>query len=784
MSRAVRKRALASPFEASPGKPSRQRDPGEGDWDIPDRSVVALIESRSREIGLAGVHCRSMEFEVTQFSDSACYSRTISAVLAAEPADVLVSRTARGTRLLQLLEKELSAPPVFLERRHFDEADGQSLLEEAAVRGLAPADFGAKFAAAAALAALRRYLESQLQLRMAATHVTFRAAADICVVDSSTARLLELVHSSKRTVVGLFACRTSGGTQLLRQSLLQPSARLSEIRRRQDAVEALRDSKETLERVQQLLPALADLDLLVVRLTAEPRHRGLLWCKAAVRTALRLRHALAALPLLAETLAEAEALRELQKALLGFDLLQELDRVLDSTPPGRGSMAHAALMYAVKPKVNALLDVARQTWTESLEQIHSLHRTLAVKYPDLNIRLEFAEKKGWYLSHLGGAPELLQTMPRGGRFCSSTRELNSENFKLRQAEGEILRRNVEVLAGLFERLRAEAPRLHAAAQAVSALDLLAALAAYAKMSGAVRPELAEDGPVAVEAGRHPTMERALQEVGQHFQPMDFFLASDCNLSESSNFQIITGHNGGGKSTYLQTLAQLVILAQVGSFIPARSATLRVIHSLFTRMGTSDSIEASASSFLMEMQEASHILHGADQGSLVLIDELGRGTAYADGLAICWAFCEKLLELKVRCLFATHFFELCGLQGSFRNMHLEVEDCEGVRRFSVQHISALRALQKGKSRYGLKVALSCLPKEVVHRAETMVSQVDAALKLRHEDVSVQGVQLEATVRQLLALARSDFSSDVLRELQRPWRAHLAQTNSRTMRISGA
>lgn len=454
-------------------------------------------------------------------------------------------------------------------------------------------------------------------------------------------------------------------------------------------------------------------------------------------------------------------------------------------------------MYAVKPNVNALLDVARQTWTEALEQIHSLFRTLTLKYPDLNLKLEFAEKKGWYLSHERAAvPELLQTMPRGGRFSSSTRELNSENFKLHQAEGEILRRNVEVLAELFAQLRAEALQLHAAAQAVGFLDMLCAFAGYTKVTGAVKPELTEDpnAPLAVKAGRHPTLEVILAESGQHFEPVDFFLGESCF------FQIVTGHNGGGKSTYLQTLAQLVILAQIGCFLPAHYASLRISSSLFTRMGTSDSIEASASSFLIEMKEASHILSSVASDSLILIDELGRGTAHADGLAICWAVCEKLLDLNVRCLFATHYFELCHLQArapGLRNLHLELlvegdastgeaeasavpegraAPAAPAARFVVQHISSLQALQlKGQSRYGLKAALcSGIPKDLVKRAETMVVQVDSALKLCEDSwkgTTEDESAAEATLRQLLALGRTaptaSALADILRELQKPW-----------------
>jgi len=313
-----------------------------------------------------------MEFELTQFSDTASYSRTISAVLAADPSAVLVSRSARGTQLVQLLEQALGSRLTFLERRHFDEAEGQNLLEEAIVVGLQQADFASKFAAAASFTALWRYIESSSDVRLVTSscRVTFRVACDVCMIDSSTARLLELVTTSKscaKSVLSLFKTTTSQGTQLLRQAILQPCAKLSEIQKRHSAVEVLLEG-ELLERVQQLLPGVGDLDLLVARLTTEPRQRGMPWYKVAVRTALRLRQALSALPHLADALriqadGRPSQILELCDVLShpSFnEQLQELDRVLDNTPPGRGSMAHAAVMYAVKPNVNALLDVARQ----------------------------------------------------------------------------------------------------------------------------------------------------------------------------------------------------------------------------------------------------------------------------------------------------------------------------------------------------------------------------------------------------------------------------------------
>eukprot|EP00439_Symbiodinium_sp_Y106_P067871 s4395_g11.t1 len=792
------------------------------DWrqSIPGDSVVALIESRAREIGFAAIHRRSMEFHITQFSDTASYNRALSQCLAVEPACVLVSRSARGTSLLKLLEQALAAGTQlsFLERRHFDETEGQALLEEASVTGLQHADFAEKFVAAAALTALWHFVEASADVRLqgSAVKVTFRAASQTMAIDASSARLLELVRGLRepgKCLLGLFSCRTAGGLQLLRQSLLQPSVQLKEIQARQAAVEAFLRDEALFFQTQQLLPALGDMDVLLARLTGEPSRQGshgIEWCKVTVHTALRLRNVLAALPLLADVLKSApeEGLLAEARQLLCHrrfgELRKELERVLDSNDGSagsagrsRGSLAHCALMCAVRANASALLDVARRdlerwerwkqtplaargvadrsAWSESMQAIQRAHRALAVQYPELQLRLEFAEKRGWFLSHTGhdGAipSEFFHTSLKGtsARLASTTKELNSENFKLRQAEAEILKRTVEVLAGLLQELRSEAMLLHGASQAVAVLDLLAAFAGYALSSSCVRPEISDslEAPMAVKEGRHPLLDR----LGS-FEPVDFFVDGTCH------FQTITGHNGGGKSTYLATMAQLVILAHTGSFVPAGYASFRLVTSLFTRMGTSDSIEASASSFLVEMKEASHILKNITSQSLVLVDELGRGTAHADGLAICKAVCERLMDLKVYTFFATHFFEICWmsakLQG-FRSMHLQRLEGGGGKgtrspRFFVQRVTSMKALsEKAEESYGLRAAEELLPAALLRRGREMQEQSMSRLQGAVRDSQSEGQKnsssLAQRVRPLLALARGSLAPSSLREVLR-------------------
>mmetsp|Transcript_99406 Transcript_99406/g.207078 ORF Transcript_99406/g.207078 Transcript_99406/m.207078 type:complete len:887 (-) Transcript_99406:315-2975(-) len=777
--------------------------------------ICAIIESRSREVGIAALDRRSMEFELAQFCDRDSYSRTVTALIGIQPAVVLVSRTARGTHLLQVLEDTLSSAglpePLFAERRHFDEEAGLTLLESATLVGISKKEAAAKFVAVAAFTALWRFAETSMGLRLdpSLTQVTFRWANNVMAMDATTARLLELVCDARRcqergSIFGLFSCRTPGGSRLLRQSLLQPLATKAAIVERQEAAEVFLKNTTLLHDVQRLLPAIGDCDLLAARLVTEPKTKGTHWCKAAVRTALKLRRALAALPAIAEVLrlGEVQSSSLLAEASKIFRharfpaVVEELDRVFDSEGPGasegKGSMAYVGLMYAVRGNVSPLLDVARQTWNDALEHIHALHRSYVVKYPELNVKLVFTEKKGWYLSHLAMSmpPEFVRTEAKGnsGRQSSTTPELSSENFKLRQAEREILTQTISVLGGLYSILRVEAPLLYQVSHAASTLDLLQSFAAFTLMQGTfTRPSIMDnqDAPIAIKGARHPLFEHLLQldsSAPATFEPFDYWLGQDCH------FQTVTGANGGGKSTYLQTLAEMVVLAQIGCYLPAKEATIRIVSSLFTRIGSSDDISSSASSFLVEMQEAAHILRDTLPESLVLIDELGRGTAHVDGLAICWATCEKLVELQTYTLFATHFFEICRLQPYFqgwRNMHVRALENQpgergknGQKQFVVHHAMDLKSLlSRPSTRYGLAAAKEAqLPPEVLVRAEEMAKQVDAELSRGccyrqqskedddNDDDSEEGED-EQLVQQLRDLARSSLPPSALAQIIR-------------------
>eukprot|EP00971_Amphidinium_carterae_P179321 3556915-Amphidinium_carterae.1 len=363
-------------------------------------AYIALIESRAKDVGIASLNSRSLCFDFTQFTDTSDFSRTLASVLALDPAVLVMSKTARGTQMYDVMRRGVECRLELVDRRYFDEAAGKLRLEKADVAGLQPSEYGAKFVACAALAAIWTFAEFSMEARLLthATRVTFHGPADTMTIDCGTVKLLEIIsrpgdrHRNESSLNGLFSCRTPGGSRILRcmqhvvqhhsahdhkigqlqtrtllhvecvlarQSLLQPPATCAEIRSRQAAVEALLSNEDLFHELRKLLPFVSDLDVLAARVTMEPKSRGVGWCKAATRTVARLQQAFAMLPKMGAALSVlgpncAPLLQGAQAELADASfpmLVAELERVIDAGSPmtsksGQGAMGHAALLYA------------------------------------------------------------------------------------------------------------------------------------------------------------------------------------------------------------------------------------------------------------------------------------------------------------------------------------------------------------------------------------------------------------------------------------------------------
>jgi DNA mismatch repair protein MutS len=537
---------------------------------------------------------------------------------------------------------------------------------------------------------------------------------DVLFLDAASLRHLEVFEappggSSLRDSLDRTA--TAMGSRFLRQALARPLRHVDAIRARQDAIERLVSQGSLRQELAESLGGCGDLE----------RLGGRLGCgKATPRDLGALRRTLERLPGLRQRLA-GEAGR-LGALAAGVHDLEEtaalLRRALVDEPPAVASDGGIFREgYADR------LDALRRTATDGREWIANLqdHERRATGIASLKVG--FNRVFGYYIEvtrpNLANVPDRYQrrqTLAGAERFV--TEELKEKESVVLGAE----ERQAELELNLFEELRARVaavvgPILETA-RALAELDFLVSLAAVAVESGYTRPEVHDGDEIRVVAGRHPIVEKHLG-AGE-------FIPNDCEIHpERRQILIITGPNMAGKSTYLRQMGLIVLMAQVGAFVPARSASIGVVDRIFTRVGASDNIARGQSTFLVEMNESANILHNATRRSLVLLDEVGRGTSTFDGLSIAWAIVEHLhdgMSERPRTLFATHFHELTRLAERLRrvaNCRVEVREWGG-------QVVFLRKIVDGKAdrSYGIHVAeMAGLPKRVIDRAREILAELE-------------------------------------------------------------
>ena len=587
-----------------------------------------------------------------------------------------------------------------------------------------------KPAAASAAGAVLHYVRSTQ--RGTLDHVDrigFYERQNCLVLDAVTVRNLELIEplfAGTDAGVTLFrtidATVTPMGKRLLRSWMLRPSIDLAEINGRLDAVEVQVKDTIAREELRRALDGVLDLERLLSRVTLET---------ANPRDVLALAASLARIPAVRAALQRfvAERLTALHAAVDELaDLRTQIQGFVVPEPPISLSDG-GVIQSGVDKELDGLRDLSRNS-KQYLAQIEQRERQ---RTGIASLKVKFNSVFGYYLeiskANLHLAPpdyERKQTLVNAERF--TTPELKEYESKILDAQEKI----VEIERRLFAELRAaiagQAKRIRQTALALAEVDVLAALAHQAALHNYCRPKFDESGDLEILEGRHPVIEQQeLAGVGDRFVPNDVFLNSTAHT-----IVVLTGPNMGGKSTYLRQAALIVILAQMGSFVPARATRLGVVDRVFTRIGASDNLARGRSTFMVEMTETAAILHTATPRSLVLLDEIGRGTATYDGLAIAWAAIEYLhARTRAKTLFATHYFELTELAerlSGVKNYHVSVKETGG-------GIVFLRKVEAGPAdrSYGIEVAkLAGLPNEVIERArEVLAEHENAELRLTEQ-----------------------------------------------------
>jgi DNA mismatch repair protein MutS len=590
-----------------------------------------------------------------------------------------------------------------------------------------------KQAAASAAGAILYYIRSTQ--RGTLDHVDrigFYERQNCLVLDAVTVRNLELIEplfAGTDTGVTLFRCMdatvTPMGKRLLRTWMLRPSLDRSEIEGRLDSVEVQVKDTMRREELRRSLDGILDLERLLSRVTLET---------ANPRDVLALAASLARIPRVRTVLAELRtprltALHSLIDEMV--DLREKIDRMLVSEPPLTLSDG-GVIATGVDKDLDELRDLSRNS-KQYLAQVETRERE---RTGIGSLKVKFNSIFGYYIEiskanlHLSPSDyERKQTLVNAERF--TTPELKEYESKILDAQEKIVEIERRLFAELRTAIAAQARRVRQTALALAEADVLGCLAHIAALRNYCRPQFEQDSGKAAKAehigeleiieGRHPVIElQKLVAGSERFVPNELFLDSSTH-----NIMVLTGPNMGGKSTYLRQAALIVIMAQMGSFVPARSVRMGIVDRVFTRIGASDNVARGRSTFMVEMTETAAILHTATPLSLILLDEVGRGTSTYDGLAIAWAAVEYLhAHVRAKTLFATHYFELTELAqqlGGVKNYHVSVKEAGGSVVF-------MRRVEPGAAdrSYGIEVAkLAGLPNEVVVRAREVLAEHESS-----------------------------------------------------------
>ena len=694
-------------------------------------------------VGLAYVDLSTGEFQATEFSGARADEEMRDELQLLHPRETLLPRPQQ---LFETAKTSLLDGTGGVESRledwvfHYDYAE-RILREQFGVAELTGFGLDAHPQAIAAAGAIVHYLRENATHRSAASdgsngnaasalealghldRVRYYQQHDALGPDPVSVRNLELVspiftEESTRSgpttlLAALDATVTGMAARLLRSWILRPLLDQDAIEARLGAVAHLLQQTVVRGEIRKELRGIVDLERLTSRITL-----GL----ASPRELLALRKSLAQVPILKNFVMPPPAggsalLRRLHDEIDELaDVREILEAAIADEPP-----AMATDPGIIRSGFHAELDELRNLSQHSKQIIASMEERERKRTNIASLKIRFNHVFGYYIEiskpNLHLAPndyERKQTLVNAERFTSP--ELKDYERKILAADERILEIERQLFVDVRSGIAAKAARLRRTAAAIAKLDVLASFAKLAADRSYIRPEFNNTGELLIVGGRHPVIEELLRQKGERFVPNDLYFDSG-----RQQLLLITGPNMGGKSTYLRQAALIILMAQMGSFVPARSAKLPVTDRIFTRIGASDNLARGRSTFLVEMSEVAAILHHATPASLVLLDEVGRGTATFDGLSIAWAVVEHLQKhTRSRTLFATHYHELTELAEllpAVKNVHVSVKE-------TPNEIIFLRRVEPGSAdkSYGIEVArLAGLPKSVIERAREVLKK---------------------------------------------------------------
>ncbi|MBR5510015.1 MAG: DNA mismatch repair protein MutS [Lachnospiraceae bacterium] len=700
-------------------------------------NAQALDESRNNYImsivyvsdrfGISFADVTTGDYFVTEVDSS---RKLVDEICKYSPREIVCNEALMMSGVeLEDIKERLGIVMYALENWYFDdELCKKQLLEHFQVKsleGLGVVDFECGVIASGAL--LRYLTETQKTSLVHMTRLLPYTSGNFMIIDSSSRRNLELVETLREKqkrgslLWVLDKTKTAMGARTLRGYIEQPLIDWEEIEKRLCAIEELNSQLITREELREYLNPIYDLERLIGRIsyqTANPR--DLIAFKTSLAMLPHIKMLLEELktPLLKEICEELDTLE---------DIHELLEESIQEEPPisiREGNM--------IKEGYNEDVDKYRHAKTEGKSWLADIETKERDRTGIKNLRIKFNKVFGYYLEVTNSYKNLVpedyirkQTLTNAERYI--TPELKELEDTILGAEEKLTALEYELFCQIRDHIASQVLRIQKTAKAVARLDVFTSLAYVAEKNNYVRPKMNSKGIIDIRGGRHPVVE--------HMISNHMFISNDTYLDSNANrISVITGPNMAGKSTYMRQTALIVLMAQVGSFVPAESANIGVVDRIFTRVGASDDLASGQSTFMVEMNEVSNILRNATSNSLLILDEIGRGTSTFDGLSIAWAVIEHIADKKLlgaKTLFATHYHELTELEGTMDGVN---NYCIAVKEKG-DDIVFLRKIVKGGAdkSYGIQVAkLAGVPESVISRAKELVeelSQADISLKAK-------------------------------------------------------
>jgi len=667
--------------------------------------------------GVSTVDVTTGDYYVTQVEE---LRQAMDEIIKFSPSELIYNATLELSGMdLADLKNRLNIALTPLADWYFDEDICENELRQhfkvGTLDGLGLKDF--EIGTIAAGAVLRYLYETQKNSLSHITRLLTYVPGKYMVIDSSTRRNLELTETLREKqkrgslLWVLDKTKTAMGARMLRSFIEQPLIKKQDIEERLDAIEELNHHVITREEMREYLDAIYDLERLMGRVSYK---------SANPRDLIALMNSLQMLPHIRVLLEELSA-SEWKQIYEDIDPLQDIEGLIEAAidPEPPLTIKEGGI---IKSGYNEEVDRLRLAKTEGKNWLAALEAEEREKTGIKNLKIKFNRVFGYYLEVTNSYKELVpqewirkQTLANAERY--TTPELKKMEEDILGAEDKLFSLEYDLFTEVRDRISAEVLRIQQTAKAVAKADAYVSLALVAERNRYVRPSINEKGVINIKNGRHPVVEQMISN--------DLFVENDTYLDNDNNrVSIITGPNMAGKSTYMRQTALIVLMAQVGSFVPAESAEIGIVDRIFTRVGASDDLASGQSTFMVEMTEVANILRNATRNSLLILDEIGRGTSTYDGLSIAWAVVEHIADAKklgAKTLFATHYHELTELEGRLNSVN---NYCIAVKEQG-EDIIFLRKIIKGGAdkSYGIQVAkLAGVPEDVLRRAYEIADQL--------------------------------------------------------------